>query len=359
MRLLRALPLVFAVAHPVAAEEPASPLVQAQIWLTHEDAAVWQRAIDILVRRAEAGSLVEGERVTASDEIRQRRRGALALILAAKRLGAAQQGSTQRFLALEEVLRSPWAAHVDALLERAGLSATEAARLLAERAAARAAYETYLEQAWASFNDPTVAVATATKVGSALVPHLLESLSVSPWLAHQGWPPGPSVMRQRMSVWALKALRTREAVPYLLLHVDAPSATLQWDAWDALQSLTGDKAWAPDQGTLSVEVARTQRARWWAREGAAHAAAARWLALDALRSASDYLVALRADPQHRSPVGSDGAPDPLVELFAVLHLLCALPTADLPASQASLADLDAPAWMARIGSALRQLEVAP
>lgn len=342
---------------PAAQAAPPDPLAQAVTWLGHADGAVRQRAFDVLVERADAARLVDPTSPAPTPLVREALHGARYLVGLAERLKAAPAGRTARYVVLEEALRSSWSAHVEALLARAGLGPADARRLLAERAAARVAYDAYFEAAWESMMDPRAAVAAAVKVGPALVPHLVAPLAVAPWLTLEAWPQGEIAIRQRMSCWALQALRSPEAVPYLLAHVDAPSATLQFDVLTALAAITGDATWKVDVG--ATDRLRALRTSWWARAGKPHASAARSWGLDALREATAYLVTVTSDPGQRRSVGADGGPDPLRDLCDRLRGLGVSALPDLPPPAESLAARDVGAWLERIASAIHALEDAP
>lgn len=335
------------------------PMDQAVTWLADPDPAVRARAFDVLVLRAEPAQLSDDVRPGASAEVRAALHGVRYLVVMATRLAAFAPDAAGRYFVLDEVLRSPWAAHADAWLARAGLFPKDAARLLAQRAAAREAFEAYQVAAWGTMaNDPSKEVDAIAKVGPSVLPHLVLPLANPPWLANQGWPTGPTVIRQRMSVWALKRMQARAAVPYLLLHVDAPSGTLQWDALDALATITGDASWKIDD-LGDMERLRELRATWWKQHGAPYSGATRSLAIDALRNATDFLVSLRADPKHWRKAAWDGAPDPLLHLYEVLALLGVVREGLLPPPVTSVLDYDAAQWLPRIGRQLQRLEASP
>ncbi len=239
------------------------------------------------------------------------------LIGVASRYAAAPAESVERWMWLEEAHADGGSLAGDAMLVRAGLGGEERERVLAARSTARADVLAYLDAAYAQAFDPAPVVGAAAKRGRAQVPALLRVLAGSPW---REWPAGLRVMNQRFACGLLEALGAREAVPYLLMHVRAPSAWLQFDVLRALGTLTGDPAWTrePTTGRDRFEEVVAYAPTFWTREGAAHAAAARWLALDALAHERDWRLSRAADPTHRENAGVDGGPDPHEWVFGFL-----------------------------------------
>jgi hypothetical protein len=339
---------------PLRADPPADPLAQALAWLADPDAEVHGRAFDVLLRRAPPERLA-GQPGRTTPAVEHRLHGVRYLIRGADRLRATAPGSVERFLALEEVFGSAWDGHVPAFLVRAGLRADEADALLAQRAQARLAFDTYLELAQRDAGTrPAAALLEARKAGAALVPHLLVPLAVPSWLATQGWPGGPFVIGQRCCCWALKALSVHQAIPFLFMQLESPSS-LAWDALDTLHTLTQDPLFA-GQGLATPEQV-AHRAAWWKQVTTAQADVGRQASIMALRHALSWMISRRGDPQHwtRSEVG--GSPrDPLVMLFQDVRLLTGMDVKGLPPPVLELGATDVPAWLPHVTKALRTLE---
>src|SRR5262245_37391848 len=106
--------------------KPADEVGAVVAWHDSPDAALRARAFDVLLRHGEPTRLADAalgkpNGDPATPAVREAYRGARYLLALADRLRAAPAGGAARYLALEEALRSPWAAHVEVVLERAKL----------------------------------------------------------------------------------------------------------------------------------------------------------------------------------------------------------------------------------------------
>jgi len=322
-RLVIALAVLLPAAFTIAADPP-DPVVESLPDFEDARPEVHQRAIDRLIETADAARVLKmariGVDVPASDDAERVRYGGAAYgIELARRYAATELGSVARWMTLEELMRSAWKGHATSVLRRAGLSERDAARVLIERAQARLACQECFDQALADDHAQNVAVAEVARRGHAVVPQALGVLAVAPWIAASGWPEGPTVMKQRVAVKIVTMAKARVAVPYLLQHVDAPSAMLQFDVLRALTELTGDAAWAASD-LSKLDALSAQRTAWWKREGSAYGEAARWFALDGLQLAADYQFAVVRGSKV-DPYQVDASPNPLAHLFKTIELL--------------------------------------
>lgn len=348
-RFLSPLLCVFALLGSLRAEQPPDPVAQGLLLLADPRADVHEPALCALVAGAPPERIEAALKGAPTPETLDRLERARHLIRVAASFAAAPAEGATRWMWLEEALSEGGGACAHAMLRRAGQPPLAAQRLLAEREAARGATQEYLAAAYENAFSPGPVVATAARRGASLVPHLLRLLASGPW---REWPPGLRVMNQRFACWLLQALKPLEAVPYLLLHVSAPSATLQFDVLETLRALTGDPAWAMEsRGGSAFDAAVAHVVPFWKRNGAALAGPARWMALDSLRHERDYLVSRAADPGHRENMFVEGAPDPHEWLYDFLARLgiyqrpsrAGLPPAEATAPAARLQEL-ARAW---------------
>lgn len=310
---------LLSVSSPVVADDANDRSANALSAVADDRPSIHRRAMEVLIEDADAGHVDAARGAATSVALRSRLDGVAYGIDVARRFASAEAGSVARWMTLEEWMRSDGACGVRAVLRRAGLADGVAARVLSERAEAARACHECLDEALAVGDTPArdEVVAKAARSGAAVVPHAVAALAIPPWIAAAGWPGGPTVIRQRMAVRLLVALRARVAVPALLLHVDAPSAFLQFDVLRGLADLSGDAAWKAVE-VSQTDVLRARRVEWGRREGRKDRDAVRWVGLEALRATADYLAAA-AWTSRRRPAAIEGAPDPVAELFAALE----------------------------------------
>lgn len=309
---------------PSWAGESPDPVMNAYSYFEDARPEMHQPAIALLIEKGDAARLAEARGVhrdewAADSRERVAYDGVAYGIDVAQRYAAAEAGSVSRWMILDEVMRSAWRVHVGAVLRRAGLTALDAARVLAERAQAELACEECFATALADQKTQDLAIADATRKGNAIVPHALAVLGIPPWIAFAGWPAGPTVIHQRLAVRILTALKAKVAVPYLLLHVDAPSAMLQFDVLRALAQLTGDDKWSAQDVSKGAELA-ARRLAWWKLNGKGYAEGARWCALTGLAVAAEFLVSTGLTSKPAANLG-DESPDPVAHLLGCLEWL--------------------------------------
>lgn len=322
-----ALALLFCLPPSWAGEAP-DPVTNAYSYFEDARPEMSQPAIDLLIAAGDSAQLAQARQAHRDDSPADSRErvaydGVAYGLDVARRYSAAEAGSVSRWMILDELMRSAWRSQVNAVLRRAGLTALDAARVLAERAEAEVVCQECLAAALADQKAQDLAVAQATRKGNAVIPHALAVLAIPPWIALAGWPGGFTVMQQRLAVRMLTALNARVAVPYLLVHVDGPSAMLQFDVLHALAQLTGDDAWNRRDLSSLPDLA-AHRLAWWKREGKGHADGARWCALAGLDVAADFAASAWINSKP-APATLGESPDPVVQFFGCLEWLTGYP----------------------------------
>lgn len=321
MRTLAIALTVLLCLSPSSAGEAPDPAMNAISYFTDARAERMQPAIDLLIEKGDAARIAvarpNAREASSEGPERMAYDGVSYCIDVARRYAATDAGSVSRWMTLDELMRSGWRGHVAAVVRRAGMTPLDAARVLAERAEAELAVQECFAAALGDEKAQELAVASAARRGNAIVPHALAVLAISPWIASAGWPGGSTVMHQRLAVRILTALNARVAIPYLLLHVDAPSAMLQFDALRALTLLTGDDSWATKDISKGAELAG-HRAVWWKLHGKDHATGARWCALTALAVATEFLVSLELTRKSAANP-ADESPEPVAHLLGCLE----------------------------------------
>lgn len=308
---------------PSWAGDAPDPVMSAYSYFEDARPELQQPAIELLIERGDVARLAEARRAhgddwTADSPTRVAYDGVAYGIDVARRYAAAEAGSVSRWMILDELMRSAWRAHVGAVLRRAGLTALEAARVLAERAQAELACQECFATAARDERTQELAVADALRRGNAIVPHALAILAISPWIAFAGWPEEPTVLRQRLATRILAGAKATVAVPYLLVHVDAPSAMLQFDVLRALSELTADGTWGAKD--LDPADLASRRLGWWKLHGKGHADGARWFALSGLAIATNYLAWAELTSKPAATSG-DESPEPVAHLLGCVEWL--------------------------------------
>ena len=290
------LPIALTVGAPIATAS--GPVDDAAVvrQLASPDPQVRQAALVEVVLRGDA----DAERVLGAvaptgvgAESVLRARGARAL---SKRLAAAPRDSRAFWRLFEVALGAEWRELEPAIvLEATHRGPADRAALLSQRAEALGVVSQFCARGAEFFvpdGDPLAARLAA--LGPRAAPHLLHVLAYDPWSSFWGVGGGafaltpPGALEQGGAAVALGRLKVKEAVPYLLFHLQGPSFTVEGGAATALRDLSGVAVpWGKDGRFDSAAVSA-----WWEGERKSRSVAIQDFVEDVLGALTESLPVL-------------------------------------------------------------------